>query len=87
MTNNNAIYVDKKTETFPVWFAEMKYNKDKSFRDNYINNALMPYSQTNTYYTIQQQQRRLQLEESKKAHDNNKKAIKKSWREYVKFIL
>ena len=87
MTSKNIIYVDKKTEAFPVWLAEMKYNKDKSFRDNYIDNALSPYSQNNTYYTLQQQQRRLQLEESKKAHVNNKKLKKKNWRDYVNFIL
>jgi hypothetical protein len=65
----------------------MKYDKSKSLRDNYIDNALKPYSQNNTYYTIHQQQQRLQLEESKKNNDKNKKVKKKSWRDYVKFIL
>ena len=87
MTSKNIIYVDKKTEAFPVWLAEMKYDKSKSLRDNYIDNALKPYSQNNTYYTIHQQQQRLQLEESKKNNDKNKKVKKKSWRDYVKFIL
>ena len=87
MSGKNIIYVDKKTESYPIWLAEMKYDKSKSFRDNYIDNALKPYSQNNTYYTIHQQQQKLQLEESKKNNDKNKKVKKKSWRDYVKFIL
>ena len=87
MSGKIIIYVDKKTESYPIWLAEMKYDKSKSLRDNYIDNALKPYSQNNTYYTIHQQQQRLQLEESKKNNDKNKKVKKKSWRDYVKFIL
>ena len=87
MSGKNIIYVDKKTESYPIWLAEMKYDKSKSLRDNYIDNALKPYSQNNMHYTIHEQQQRLQLEESKKNNDKNKKVKKKSWRDYVKFIL
>ena len=86
MTNKQTVYVDKKTESYPEWIADIKYDKSKSLRSNYIDNALRPYSQRNTYYTLGQQERRLQLEDARKQHVDSKKK-KKSWRDYVKFIL
>ena len=91
MSGKNIIYVDKKTESYPIWLAEMKYDKSKSLRDNYIDNALKPYSQNGTVYTLAQQQQRLELEETKsrepKALKDKKKKKKTNWRDYIKFIL
>ena len=87
MTSKQTVYVDKKTESYPLWVAEMKYDKSKSLRNNYIDNALRPYSRSNTYYTLGQQERRIALEDAMKEQSANKKVKKKSWRDYVKFIL
>ena len=66
----------------------MKYDNTKSLRENYIDNALKPYSQNGTVYTLAQQQQRLQLEESKNRDVKDKKKKKKTnWRDHVKFIL
>ena len=98
MTKKPTVYVDKKTEQYPLWLAEMKYDNTKSLRENYIDNALKPYSQNGTVYTLAQQQQRLELEQSKKRDETQKrrelsalKAKKKkkqtNWRDYIKFIL
>ena len=88
MTKKPIVYVDKKTEQYPLWLAEMKYDNTKSLRENYIDNALKPYSQNGTVYTLAQQQQRLELEESKKRDVKDKKKKKKTnWRDYIKFIL
>ena len=90
MTKKPIVYVDKKTEQYPLWLAEMKYDNTKSLRENYIYNALKPYSQNGTVYTLAQQQQRLQLEESKNRDLKALKAKKKkktNWRDHVKFIL
>ena len=86
MTKKPTVYIDKKTEQYPLWLAEMKYDNTKSLRENYIDNALKPYSQNGTVYTLAQQQQRLELEESKK-RDVKAKKKKTNWRDYVKFIL
>ena len=65
----------------------MKYDNTKSLRENYIDNALKPYSQNGTVYTLAQQQQRLELEESKKRDVKDKKKKKTNWRDYIKFIL
>ena len=87
MTKKPTVYVDKKTEQYPLWLAEMKYDNTKSLRENYIDNALKPYSQNGTVYTLAQQQQRLELEESKKRDVKDKKKKKTNWRDYIKFIL
>ena len=88
MTKKPIVYIDKKTEQYPLWLAEMKYDNTKSLRENYIDNALKPYSQNGTVYTLAQQQQRLELEESKKRDVKDKKKKKKTnWRDYIKFIL
>ena len=88
MTSKPTVYIDKKTEQYPLWLAEMKYDNTKSLRENYIDNALKPYSQNGTVYTLAQQQQRLELEESKKRDVKDKKKKKKTnWRDYIKFIL
>ena len=87
MTKKPIVYIDKKTEQYPLWLAEMKYDNTKSLRENYIDNALKPYSQNGTVYTLAQQQQRLELEESKKRDVKAKKKKKTNWRDYVKFIL
>ena len=90
MTKKTIVYIDKKTEQYHLWLAEMKYDNTKSLRENYIDNALKPYSQNGTVYTLAQQQQRLELEESKKrdVKDKDKKKKKKTnWRDYIKFIL
>ena len=88
MTKKPTVYIDKKTEQYPLWLAEMKYDNTKSLRENYIDNALKPYSQNGTVYTLAQQQQRLQLEESKKQDVKDKKKKKQTnWRDYIKFIL
>ena len=87
MTKKPIVYVDKKTEQYPLWLAEMKYDNTKSLRENYIDNALKPYSQNGTVYTLAQQQQRLELEESKKRDVKDKKKKKTNWRDYIKFIL
>ena len=89
MTKKPTVYIDKKTEQYPLWLAEMKYDNTKSLRENYIDNALKPYTQNGTVYTLAQQQQRLQLEESKNRELKALKAKKKktNWRDYVKFIL
>jgi hypothetical protein len=90
MTNKPTVYIDKKTEQYPVWLAAMKYDGTKSLRENYIDNALLPYSQNGTVYTLQQQQQRLQLEETKSRDGKALKEKKKkrtNWRDRVKFIL
>ena len=88
MTKKPIVYVDKKTEQYPLWLAEMKYDNTKSLRENYIDNALKPYSQNGTVYTLAQQQQRLELEESKKRDVKDKKKKKQTnWRDYIKFIL
>ena len=77
-------------EQYPVWLAAMKYDGTKSLRENYIDNALKPYSQNGTVYTLAQQQQRLELEESKKrdVKDKDKKKKKQTnWRDHIKFIL
>ena len=51
MTKKPIVYVDKKTEQYPLWLAEMKYDNTKSLRENYIDNALKPYSQNGTVHT------------------------------------
>ena len=90
MTNKPTVYIDKKTEQYPLWLAAMKYDNTKSLRENYIDNALKPYSQNGTVYTLQQQQQRLQLEETKSRDGKALKAKKKkrtNWRDRVKFIF
>ena len=88
MTKKPIVYIDKKTEQYPLWLAEMKYDNTKSLRENYIDNALKPYSQIGTVYTLAQQQQRLELEESKKRDVKDKKKKKQTnWRDYIKFIL
>ena len=88
MTKKPTVYIDKKTEQYPLWLAEMKYDNTKSLRENYIDNALKPYSQNGTVYTLAQQQQRLQLEESKNRDVKDKKKKKQTnWRDRVKFIL
>ena len=87
MTKKPTVYIDKKTEQYPVWLAAMKYDNTKSLRENYIDNALLPYSQNGTVYTLQQQQQRLELEESKKRDVKAKKKKRTNWRDRVKFIL
>ena len=98
MTKKPPVYIDKKTEQYPLWLAAMKYDNTKSLRENYIDNALKPYSQNGTVYTLAQQQQRLELEESKKRDETQKrrepKALKDkkkkkqtNWRDYIKFIL
>ena len=87
MTNKPTVYIDKKTEQYPVWLAAMKYDGTKSLRENYIDNALKPYSQNGTVYTLQQQQQRLQLEETKSRDGKAKKKKRTNWRDRVKFIL
>ena len=88
MTKKPIVYIDKKTEQYPLWLAEMKYDNTKSLRENYIDNALKPYSQNGTVYTLAQQQQRLELEESKKRDVKDKKKKKQTnWRDYIKFIL
>ena len=88
MTKKPIVYIDKKTEQYPLWLAEMKYDNTKSLRENYIDNALKPYSQNGTVYTLAQQQQRLELEESKKRDVKDKKKKKQTnWRDRVKFIL
>ena len=87
MTKKPIVYIDKKTEQYPLWLAEMKYDNTKSLRENYIDNALKPYSQNGTVYTLAQQQQRLELEESKKRDVKDKKKKKTNWRDYIKFIL
>ena len=89
MTKKPIVYVDKKTEQYPLWLAEMKYDNTKSLRENYIDNALKPYSQNGTVYTLAQQQQRLELEQSKKRDLKALKAKKKqtNCRDYIKFIL
>ena len=91
MTKKPIVYVDKKTEQYPLWLAEMKYDNTKSLRENYIDNALKPYSQNGTVYTLAQQQQRLELEETKsrepKALKDKKKKKQTNWRDYIKFIL
>ena len=98
MTKKPTVYIDKKTEQYPLWLAEMKYDNTKSLRENYIDNALKPYTQNGTVYTLAQQQQRLELEESKKRDETQKrrepKALKDkkkkkqtNWRDYIKFIL
>ena len=88
MTKKPTVYIDKKTEQYPLWLAEMKYDNTKSLRENYIDNALKPYSQNGTVYTLAQQQQRLELEESKKRDVKDKKKKKHTnWRDRVKFIL
>ena len=90
MTNKPTVYIDRKTEQYPVWLAAMKYDGTKSLRENYIDNALLPYSQNGTVYTLAQQQQRLELEESKKrdVKDKDKKKKKQTnRRDYIKFIL
>ena len=87
MTKKPTVYIDKKTEQYPLWLAEMKYDNTKSLRENYIDNALKPYSQNGTVYTLAQQQQRLELEESKKRDVKAKKKKQTNWRDRVKFIL
>ena len=87
MTKKPTVYVDKKTEQYPLWLAEMKYDNTKSLRENYIDNALKPYSQNGTVYTLAQQQQRLQLEETKSRDGKAKKKKRTNWRDRVKFIL
>ena len=87
MTNKPTVYIDKKTEQYPLWLAAMKYDGTKSLRENYIDNALKPYSQNGTVYTLQQQQQRLQLEETKSRDGKTKKKKRTNWRDRVKFIL
>ena len=87
MTNKPTVYIDKKTEQYPVWLAAMKYDGTKSLRENYIDNALKPYSQNGTVYTLAQQQQRLQLEETKSRDGKAKKKKRTNWRDRVKFIL
>ena len=90
MTKKPTVYVDKKTEQYPLWLAEMKYDNTKSLRENYIDNALKPYSQNGTVYTLAQQQQRLELEETKSREPKalkDKKKKKTNWRDYIKFIL
>ena len=88
MTKKPPVYIDKKTEQYPLWLAAMKYDNTKSLRENYIDNALKPYSQNGTVYTLAQQQQRLELEESKKRDVKDKKKKKQTnWRDYIKFIL
>jgi rRNA maturation endonuclease Nob1 len=85
-TTKPPVYVDKKTESYPEWLAEMKYDSNKSFRDNYLENAMQPFMRPNTIYTLRQQQQLSQLEAAKKLTTvKNKK--KKNWRDYVRFIL
>ena len=90
MTKKPIVYIDKKTEQYPLWLAEMKYDNTKSLRENYIDNALKPYSQNGTVYTLAQQQQRLELEETKSREPKalkDKKKKKTNWRDYIKFIL
>ena len=87
MTNKPTVYIDKKTEQYPLWLAEMKYDNTKSLRENYIDNALKPYSQNGTVYTLAQQQQRLELEETKSRDSKAKKKKRTNWRDRVKFIL
>ena len=87
MTKKPTVYIDKKTEQYPLWLAEMKYDNTKSLRENYIDNALKPYSQNGTVYTLAQQQQRLELEESKKRDVKAKKKKQTNWRDHIKFIL
>ena len=87
MTKKPTVYIDKKTEQYPLWLAEMKYDNTKSLRENYIDNALKPYSQNGTVYTLAQQQQRLELEETKSRDGKAKKKKRTNWRDRVKFIL
>ena len=87
MTKKPTVYIDKKTEQYPLWLAAMKYDNTKSLRENYIDNALKPYSQNGTVYTLAQQQQRLELEESKKRDVKAKKKKQTNWRDHIKFIL
>ena len=88
MTKKPTVYIDKKTEQYPLWLAAMKYDNTKSLRENYIDNALKPYSQNGTVYTLAQQQQRLELEETKSREPKalkDKKKKKTNWRDYIKF--
>ena len=83
----DKLYVDKKTESFPTWLAEARYDKTSSFRDSFINNALKKHARV---FSAQDQEARNNLIEAK-INDQIVKRLtkkeKKNWRDSVKFIL
>ena len=86
---------DDKALTIPEWYADMKYNNDKDFREMYIDNALNPYSKAFTFYDMRYQLKKQQLLEAKEMEKKRQKQIKErddkkkmmSWRHNTQFIL
>ena len=86
MTFNNIRREDKKEEAYPLWLAALKYDNSKSFRENYIDNALNLYAVDNTVYSLEQQQKRRLLETAREL-DRTRKRKKRSWRDYVETMI
>ena len=81
------IYVDKKTESYPTWLADVKYDKGKSFRQSYVDTALKRYART---YSMDGQETRDNLIEAKindELTNRLQKKAKKNWRDSLKFVL
>lgn len=93
--NNTKPKFDDKALTIPEWYADMKYNGDKDFREMYIDNALNPYNKAFAFYDMRAQLKKQQLMEAKELEKKRQKQIKErddkrrmtSWRQNTHFIL
>lgn len=88
-------YEDKTGPAVPQWYADYRYNPDKSFRESYIDNSLEPMFKANSFYTMRANMRRKQLEEAKLLEKIRQQRIQErqlrrkliNWRDRVKYVL
>ena len=88
-------YEDKRGPAIPQWYADYRYDPDKSFRESYIENTLEPMFKANSFYSLRANIKRKQLEEAKQLERTRAKRIQERelrrslihWRNKVKFVL
>lgn len=95
MSNQKKLYVDNVAPSIPEWYAEYKYDPDKSVRESYIDNALNPYSKAYSFYNMRDSLRKQQLLEAKEIFKRHQQRMKEkqnvrsvsNWRNKINFVL
>ena len=61
---NKKPYSDNIATLIPQWYADTKYDRNKSTRQNYIDNALDPYKKAYSFYTMREMLKKKLLDEA-----------------------
>ena len=91
----NKLYVDRVAPSIPEWYAEFKYDPDKSFREEYMMIANNPYQNEYKFYHMRNEIMKDQQQNADTIFNQRQDQIRNQinmrlsnqWRNKVNFVL